>query len=104
MSQAATTGTRRDPEPGPGSDDLLVPHAILPSPGCATECTSPWREGQNGGQPLHGQAAASADGHISQEADRLASPRVRRAAAARDLRSAGTAAPVPKYISSGVCP
>ena len=53
---------------------------------------------------LHRQAAASADGHISHDADRLASRRLRRAAAARDLRSAGTAAPMPKYISSGVWP
>ena len=29
---------------------------------------------------------------------------LRRAAAARAVRSAGTASPVPKYISSGVCP
>jgi hypothetical protein len=50
------------------------------------------------------QAAASIDGHVPQAADRLASTRARRAAAARDLRSAGTAFPVPKYISSGVCP
>ena len=50
------------------------------------------------------QAAASIDGHVPQAADRLASTRARRAAAARDVRSAGTASPVPKYISSGVCP
>jgi hypothetical protein len=43
-------------------------------------------------------------GHLPQAADRLVSTRVRRAAAARDVRSAGTASPVPKYISSGVCP
>jgi hypothetical protein len=36
--------------------------------------------------------------------DRLASMRVRRAAAARDVRSAGTASPVPQYLSSGVWP
>ena len=53
---------------------------------------------------LAGHAAASTDGHLSHDADRLASPRVRHAAAARDIRSAGTASPVPKYISSGVCP
>jgi hypothetical protein len=53
---------------------------------------------------LHGHAAASTDGHLSHDADRLASTRVRRAAVARDVRSAGTASPVPKYISSGVCP
>ena len=50
------------------------------------------------------QAAASIDGHVPQAADRFASTRARRAAAARDVRSAGTASPVPKYISSGVCP
>jgi hypothetical protein len=53
---------------------------------------------------LHGHAAASTDGHVSHDADRFASTRLRRAAAARDVRSAGTASPVPKYISSGVCP
>ncbi len=52
----------------------------------------------------HRQAAASADGHSLQDADWLASRRARRAVAAPDLRSAGTAAPVPKYMSSGVCP
>ena len=51
-----------------------------------------------------GHAAALRDGHLSQDANRLASARARRAAAARDLRSVGTASPVPKYISSGVCP
>ena len=34
--------------------------------------------------------------HVSLDADRLASTRARRASAARDLRSAGTASPVPK--------
>jgi hypothetical protein len=51
-----------------------------------------------------GHAAALSDGHVSQDAARLASTRARRAAAARDIRSAGTASLVPKYISSGVCP
>jgi len=46
----------------------------------------------------------TAEGHISHDADRLASTRVWRAAAARDSRSWGTAVPVPKYILSGVCP
>ena len=46
----------------------------------------------------------TAEGHISHDADRLAFTRVRRAAAAWNVRSAGTASPVPKYISSGVCP
>jgi hypothetical protein len=50
------------------------------------------------------QAAAWIAEHVPQAADRLASTRARRAAAARDVRSAGTASPVPKYISSGVCP
>lgn len=53
---------------------------------------------------LHGHATASMKGHVSHDADRFASTRVRRAATARDVRSAGTASPVPKYISSGVCP
>ena len=51
-----------------------------------------------------GHAAALIDGHVWQAADRLASTRARRAAAARAVRSAGTSCPVPKYISSGVCP
>ena len=51
-----------------------------------------------------GHAAALSNGHVSQDADRLAATRARRASAARALRSAGTASPMPKYISSGVCP
>jgi len=51
-----------------------------------------------------GHAAALRDGHVSHDADRLAARRARRAAAARNVRSGGTATPVPKYISSGVCP
>jgi hypothetical protein len=38
------------------------------------------------------------DGHVSQAADRLAATRVRRAAAARAVKSAGTASPMPKYL------
>ena len=53
---------------------------------------------------IGGHAAVSSDGHVSQAADRLASARARRAATAPDVRCAGTASPVPKYISSGVCP
>ena len=49
-------------------------------------------------------AAASMDGHVPHAGDRFASTRARRAAAARIVRSAGTASPVPKDISSGVCP
>ena len=40
-------------------------------------------------------AAAFIDGHVSQDADRLASTRARRATAARVARSASTASPVP---------
>jgi len=43
-------------------------------------------------------AAASTDGHFSQVADRFASMRARRAAAARAVRSGGTASPRPKYL------
>ena len=50
------------------------------------------------------QAAASMDGHVPQVADGLASARALRAATAGAVRSAGTASPLPKYISSGVCP
>ena len=45
---------------------------------------------------LGGHAAASTFGHVWQAADRLASTRARRAAAARDVRFAGTPSPVPK--------
>ena len=93
----------------------LIPDRVLPislvrraapgSPDFASRRTGPlgssWSEERSA---LAGHAAASTDGHLSHDADRLASPRVRRAAAARDIRSAGTASPVPKYISSGVCP
>lgn len=64
----------------------------------------PWVPVSGGRSALGGHAAASIDGQVSQAADRLASTRARRAAAARDVRSPGTASPVPKYISSGVCP
>ena len=66
----------------------------------ARACAGPWSERR---AALHGHAVAT-DGQASHDADRLASIRVRRAAAASDVRSAGTASPVPKYISSGVCP
>jgi hypothetical protein len=49
-------------------------------------------------------AAASIVEHVRHATDRLASTRAWRAAAARAVRSAGTASPLPKYISSGVCP
>ena len=42
--------------------------------------------------------------HAASPVGGFASTRARRAAAARDIRSAGTASPVPKYISSGVWP
>jgi hypothetical protein len=42
-------------------------------------------------------------GHVPQTTDRLALTRAQRAAAARDVRSAGTVSPVPKSVSSGVC-
>jgi hypothetical protein len=42
-------------------------------------------------------------GTSRRDTDRLASTRAQRAAAAREIRSAGTASSVPKYISSGVC-
>ena len=56
------------------------------------------------GVSSRGHAAAFSNGHVSQDVDRLAATRARRAAAARDIRSAGTASSVPEYISSGVCP
>jgi hypothetical protein len=91
----------------------LIPEAVLRIYSCAVRSPvdplrlqthgpvrSPWSERR---AVLHGHAAAT-DAQLSHDADRLASIRVRRAAAARDARSAGTASPVPKYISSGVCP
>ena len=71
------------------------------SPPRCTRRRAPQSERWSG---LHGHAAASTDGHVPQAADRLAPTRARRAAAARNFRSGGTASPVPKYISSGVCP
>ena len=77
--------------------------------------SAPVYSGDSGGYQTHGpaarsdravgdHAAASIGGQIPHAADRFAVRRARRAAAARDVRSAGTASPVPKYISSGVCP
>ena len=53
---------------------------------------------------LRGQAAASAAGHSAQTVDRLSSTRAVRATVAPARKSAGTASPVPRYISSGVWP
>ena len=67
----------------------------------ARVCGSSWSDRRSA---LGRQATASTGGHVWQAADRFASTRARRAAAARAVKSAGTASPVPKYISSGVCP
>ncbi len=75
--------------------------SVRPSPPEARARRAPWSKGPSA---TGGHAAASSDGHVSHDADRFASPRARRAAVARDLRSAAPAAPVPTYISSGVCP
>jgi hypothetical protein len=92
-------------DPGHGSAHLLVPTCgpRFSRPRLQTHgpVASPQSERRSA---LRGHAAASTDGHLSHDADRFASTRVRRAAAARDVRSAGTASPVPKYISSGVWP
>ena len=53
---------------------------------------------------LRDHAAALLDGHVVQDAARLASKRARRASPGSDVSSPGTASPVPKNISSGVCP
>jgi hypothetical protein len=97
---------RTTPDPRHGSVRLLgrPRHPLL------TQRQSPPDErnprdpvvGRRSARPDH--AAASTDGHVAHDADRLASLRIRRAAAARVVRSVGTASPVPKYISSGVCP
>ena len=64
--------------------------AVPVFPGFAAGRTGPWRPcGRN-----EDHAAASTDGQVAHDADRLASPRVRRAAAARAVRSVGTASPV----------
>ena len=75
-----------------------------PFSGLRPGCTSPWRFGRTVGQHSMVVRPRTAEGHISHDADRLASTRVRGAAAARDSKSSGTASPLPKYISSGVCP
>src|SRR5262249_52432677 len=73
---------------GPGSSRLLFPTqgpvGLTVGTTVSTRC----------------HAAASTDAHLSHAADRLASARVRRAAAVRDVSSAGTASPVREYISS----
>ena len=74
------------------------------SPGFAPRRTGQRVPAVGRGSGVGDQAAASIEGHVPQAADRLVSTRARRAAAARKDRSAGTASPVPKYISSGVCP
>jgi hypothetical protein len=83
----------------------LIPDTVLPIYSCGARfpvlpasppdarARAPWSERRSA---LHGHATASTDGHVSHDADRFASRRVRRAAAARDVRSAGTAYPVPK--------
>jgi hypothetical protein len=93
-------GPRSDFVPEPGSADLLVPRAIPRPPGCRPRMYKPVavRSDSRSTRPR------TAEGHISRHADRLASTRARRAAAARYRRFAGTASPLPKYISSGVCP
>jgi hypothetical protein len=88
-------------EPGYGPVRLLVPARSLLR---ATRWQAPAVPVFGTWSALGGHAAASTFGHVWQAADRLASTRARRAAAARDVRFAGTASPVPKYISSGVCP
>jgi hypothetical protein len=72
-------------------------------PARASRGNQPTDRGRNGVTSRR-HAAALRDGHVSHDAVRLASARARRAAAVRDVRSAGTASPVPEYISSGVCP
>ena len=95
------------------SDTTLIPDKVLSiylcdvrpaSRGIASRRMGLWGpRRRNRGQ--HSMVAtASMKGHVSHDADRFASTRVWRAATARDVRSAGTASPVPKYISSGVCP
>jgi hypothetical protein len=77
----ASTGERRDP------GRVLVCRAVpvLPaSPPDARAGGSTWSKQRS---TLHGHAAASTDGHLSHDADRLASTRVRRATAARDGRA-----------------
>ena len=66
--------------------------------------TSLWSKSSERHSARDGHAATSADGHVAHDAARLASTRNQRAATARAFRSAGTASPVPKHISSGVCP
>jgi hypothetical protein len=64
------------------------------------------RDGRLGSQwsALGDYAAASVDRHVPHAADRFTSTRRCRATAACSVRSAGTASPVAKYISSGVWP
>ena len=96
--------SKSDADPGHGSARLLVrPRGPLLS-GDRFQTHGPRIPLAGRRSALGCYAAASINAHISQAADRLASTRARRAAAARAVNSAGTALPVPKYISSGVCP
>ena len=91
---AIVDGICRFLPPGPWDVHIPLPRAM----GHASHA----REDRGGNS--RPQAAALKDGHVVQNADRLAATRARRAAAVRDVNSPGTASPIPKYISSGVCP
>jgi hypothetical protein len=88
----------------------LISHTVLPSTRATARSACPGQSPPGARargfrwSAVGDQAAASMDGHLPQAADRLASTRARRVAAARAVRSAGTACPLPRYISSGVCP
>ena len=99
----AVTGSDSDPGHGPPIYSRDVRSSVLSAspPDVVAGDPVPWSERQSA---FHGHADASTNRHVSHDANRLASTRVRRAGAERDRRSAATASPVPKYISSGVCP
>src|SRR5262249_9456003 len=86
------------PYPAHGSAHLVLRRALPVFPGFAADARA------CGVPSERGHSAASTDGHVTHVADRFASMRARCAAAAPDVRSADTVPPVPKYISSGVCP
>src|SRR4029453_13771876 len=100
-----TATWQRPFDPRHGSAFALVRRAVPSSSRLRLQTHAPVGTPGSERRSAHrGHAAASTDGHVSHLAARFASRRVRRAAAARALRSAGTVPPVPKYFSAGVCP
>jgi hypothetical protein len=101
--QGAANANGQRPDPGQGSAHLARATCGPRFSDFASRRSGPWRpRGRNRGQHsmvtrprrLTGISRTTPFGWLQRVSG----------AAARDIRSAGTASPVPKYISSGVCP